>query len=128
MNRTKIDRHEALEGDIVETEWDIKKIGAGMLAAALLFITGSYILLPGGSSDQSTRALGVSTSVSPMPALPDKEDVRNIITNAKESLSEITADNLTSSQAAIQKVISDLQGLQGKNGAIDAFCHLVCKK
>ena len=128
MASSKINKDNVLEGEIVETEWDLKKIGAGIFILALLFIAGSYLLLPKGGSDSGLGTLGASTSFSPTSPLPNKEDVQNIIMNAKDALSEITADNLTSSQAAIQKVISDLQGLQGKSGAVGVFCNLVCEK
>jgi hypothetical protein len=128
MASSKINKDNVLEGEIVQTEWDLKKIGAGLLVAALLFIAGAYILFPKGGSNFSTDTLGASINASPTPHLPNKEDVQNIIMNAKDALSEITADNLTSSQAAIQKVISDLQGLQGQSGAVGVFCNLVCKK
>ena len=128
MASSKINKDNVLEGEIVETEWNLKKIGAGLLVAALLFIAVAYILFPKGGSNLSKGTLGGSTSVSPTPTLPTKEDVQNVITNAKDTLSQITSDNLTSSQAAIQKIISDLQGLQGKSGAVGVFCDLVCKK
>jgi len=128
MASSKINKDNVLEGEIVETEWNLKKIGAGLLAAALLSIAGAYILFPKSGSSLSKGTLGGSTSVSPTPTLPTKEDVQNVITNAKDTLSQITFDNLTSSQAAIQKVIRDLQELQGKSGAMGVICDLVCKK
>ncbi|HVZ67800.1 MAG TPA: hypothetical protein VG917_06105 [Patescibacteria group bacterium] len=121
------------EGEIVETQWDIKKIGIGLMALALLFIGASYVLFPvGGSTGSQDRGvLGISSEsdkkVTPsVPPLPNKEDFQQVIDNAKDTLSGITSDNLTSSQAAIQKIITDLQALQGKKDATDAICSLVC--
>ena len=127
MASSRINKNNVLEGEVVETEWNLKKIGVGLLVAALLFIAGAYILFPKGSSSLSKDTLSGSTSVSPTPSLPTKEDVQNVITNARDTLSQITSDNLISSEAAIQKIISDLQGLQGKSG-VGVFCDLVCKK
>ena len=60
--------------------------------------------------------------------LPTKENIETIIHNAQETLSELTSENLTSSQAAIQKLIADLQKLQENKDAVGVICDLVCKK
>lgn len=128
MASSKINKDNVLEGEIVETEWDLKKIGAGIFILALLFIIAFYLIPQRKGFDSGAGILGVSSSRAPTPPLPNKEDIQNVIMSAKDALSEITADNLTSSQAAIQKVISDLEALQGKSGAVGVFCNLVCKK
>lgn len=115
------------EGEIVETMWDVKKIAAGLFIIVLLIIVTSYLFSKNGNTNQAAETLGAQTGVSPTPSLPTKEDVQNIITGARNSLSQITSDNLTSSQAAIQKIISDLKELQGKNGAVGVICDLMCK-
>lgn len=127
-----IKKEEAQEGEIIETHWDIKKIGIGLFVLILLFILGSYVFKFLGnraSPSESNVILGVTTekSLTPTPALPTKEDLQNVISNAQETLSSLTSENLTSSQAAIQKVIDDLQVLKGDNGgAVGTFCKLVC--
>ena len=129
------EREEAQEGEIVETHWDIKKIGIGLFVLAILFIFGSYLLKFLGNRASNTiqprEVLGISSektnSLTPTPALPSKDDIQNVISNAQNTLSSLTSDNLTSSQAAIQKVIDDLQALKGGNGgAVGTFCKLVC--
>lgn len=48
----------------------------------------------------------------PTPKIPTKKDVESVIKNAAENLQKITEENVTSSQAAIQKIIQDLQSIQ----------------
>lgn len=126
--KLKIDRSEEVqEGEIVETEWDIKKLIIGFIFLVLLIIIGSYIFFP--SSEVKQETLGVSAqNLTPTPPLPDQEDIQNVINNAQETLSQITAKNLTSSEAAIQRVINDLEMLKGNNGALNLFCNTICKK
>ena len=126
--RLSIDKDEKIqEGEIVETEWDIKKLLIGLVVLILLIIIGSYIFFP--SKETQPQALGVATNnLSPTPPLPDQEDVQNIIDNARKTLSQITSENLTSSEAAIQRVINDLETLKGKDGAVELLCNMVCKK
>lgn len=123
------------EGEIVESAWDIKKIGIGIAILVPLLIAGAYVLFPVGSGPNTNSNKGIlgisaqdSTSTKDVPPLPTKDDIEQIITSAKNTLSQITSDNLTSSQAAIQKIIGDLQVLQGKKDAVGVFCDLVCKK
>lgn len=126
VNINRDDLKSAEDGEVVETEWDWKRVGVGIFVLAVLFIVGSYIFFPKGSN-QAT--LGASTqNLSPTPALPNERDVQGIINSAKQTLSQLTSNNLTSSQAAIQKVITDLQQLQGSKSAVGAFCSLVCGK
>lgn len=127
MPKIRIDKEEAQEAEIVESVWDVKKIIGGLLILILLFIFGSYVYFPAGNEKKSASTLGVESNLSPTPPLPKKEDIQNVITNAKEVLSQITAENITSSGAAVQQIISDLQGLQGKDGAVGLVCNLICK-
>lgn len=127
--RLKIDREEEIqEGEVVESEWDLKKIVGGFLILSLFFILGAYVFFPSNTNTQSASTFGVSDSTTPTPPLPKKEDVQNIIVSAQDALSQITADNITSSEAAVQKIISDLQELQGKSGAVGLVCSLICKE
>ncbi len=128
-SRLKIDRDEEItEGEVVEKEWDIKKVGIGLFILVLLFIGATYVIFPKGSDFKSPETLGAMTvNLSPTPALPNKDDVQGVISNAQETLSKVSAENLTSSQAAIQQVINDLQTLQGKNGAVHLLCNTICR-
>ena len=131
MADLKIDKSQAFDGETFEKVWDIKKIAVGALLLIILLIMGAYIFLPNKEvpTNISPATLGTSTrNLTPTPALPTKESVQTIVKSAQESLSQITSDNLTSSQAAIQKVIYDLQQLQEKKDAVGAICELVCKK
>lgn len=127
MRREK--HEEAQEGEIVETHWDLRKIGIGFTFLVLLIIAGSYILKfqENTGMNQKTNVLGTSHETKEVPPLPDKGDIESIITDAKDTLSQITSDNLISSQAAIQKIIADLQSLQGKSGAVGLICKALCK-
>ena len=134
MRRIKIKEkeEEAQEGEIVETHWDVKKIAIGILALVLLFIAAAYIFLPNNEVVQGPGVSILGTrnedpSKEEVPPLPDREDVENILNNAQNSLSKITTHNLTSSQAAIQKVITDLQAISDKKDAVGAFCEVICK-
>jgi len=125
MAKIRINRDEAEDAEVVESEWDFKKIAIGLILIVLLFIVGSYIFLPNDQRQAST--LG-ATSLTPTPSLPDREDIEAVISDAREKLSQITAENITSSGAAVQKIISDLQGIQGSGGPVGFMCNLVCKE
>ena len=118
------------EGETVETRWDLKKIIIGVVILLVFGLLGAIMLTGIGrqSSVSDREALGVESKDEDAPSLPTSEDVERIIRETRETISNITADNLTSSQAAIQKMISDLEILQGKKDAKDVICDLVCKK
>jgi len=118
------------EGETVETRWDLKKIIIGVVILLVLGLLGVIMLTGIGrqSSVSDREALGVESKDEDAPSLPTSENVERIIRETRETISNITSDNLTSSQAAIQKMISDLEILQGKKDAKDVICDLVCKK
>lgn len=118
------------EGETVETRWDPKKIIIGVVILLILGLLGTIMLTGIGrqSSVSDREALGVESVDENAPSLPTSEDVEKIIRETRETISNITAGNLTSSQAAIQKMISDLEILQEKKDAKDVICDLVCKK
>ena len=118
------------EGETVETRWDLKKIIIGVVILLVFGLLGAIMLTGIGrqSSVSDREALGVESKDEDAPSLPTSEDVERIIRETRETISNITADNLTSSQAAIQKMISDLEILQEKKDAKDVICDLVCKK
>ena len=140
MANTKIDplrrsfsetsKSKIFEGETVETRWDLKKIIIGVISLLVLGFLGAIMLTGIGrqSSVSDREALGVESKDEDAPSLPTSENVERIIRETRETISNITSDNLTSSQAAIQKMISDLEILQGKKDAKDVICDLVCKK
>lgn len=122
--------------DLIEEAWDKKRL---FIASAFLIVIAlgiGYALLEGKKYFDSTagRVLGEFWQKSPQREeikeikLPTQKDINKIIEHTKEELSKITSENLTSSQAAIQKIIRDLEILQGKKDAGDYFCDLVCKE
>ncbi len=129
------------EEEIIE-KWDWKRIAIGATVLTTLGIVGGYVVFKktpiNNLVSNNKGALGItssdnaggnSTSNQQPPPLPSKEDVNKIINDVKNNISNITAENLTSSQAAIQTVIQDLQQLQnGKKTPLDEICSLVCKK
>lgn len=125
-------KQEAIEGELVETQWNIKRIIIGAVIVVALLILASYILFPSGvKDDQNKEALGITSGNADgreVQSLPSKEDIETIIQSAQETLSAITSDNLTSSQAAIQRLIADFQKLQKDKGPAGILCDLVCKE
>lgn len=124
------------EGETVETRWDLKKIVIGLVILLVLGLLGAIMLTGIGKREEvnDREALGIASEDESenggreTPSLPTGEDVERIIRETRETISNITAENLTSSQAAIQKMISDLEVLQGKKDAKDVICDLICKK
>ncbi len=130
------------EEEQLEEGWDLKKIAIGAL---MLLITGGvffyFFLLRNDSlvakADKDIKTvLGVeektsdSREINP-PQAPTKEEVNQIITEVKENVSKITADNLStsSSSSSLQKIIDDLKGLQDQSKKpVDVICDIVCKK
>lgn len=132
MPKLKIEKDEEIqEGEVVESVWDFKKILIGSFLFLVIGLICLVVFFPGEQRrGPSTQTLGESTikSSKPTPPLPNREDIEGIIDSAKNTLSGITSENMDSSASAIQKVISDLQALQGSGSAIDKFCDFMCKK
>lgn len=129
MRRIKEDFEEK---ELEEKQWDLKRIIIGIIILLSLLLVGFLMLSKADISNEKPKegALGISSRQNQeekAPSLPTREDVEKIIVEAKNNLSNITSENLTSSQAAIQKVIADLKTLQGKKEPVDIFCELVCK-
>lgn len=129
---------ELLEFDSVDSqkEWDIKRIIFGISLFCLLVIFGIYFLLrPFSSKDiknPNINVLGTTESNGKTPddiSLPTKEDADKLLKDVQDTVSKITTENITSSQAAIQTVIQNLQELSGgKKSPTDFLCEFVCKK
>jgi len=131
MGVKKIDKEEAQDGEVVESSWDLKKIGIGVVVLIIILIFGSYAFsFVGNKLSQGSKlsVLGTSTTQASkeVPPLPSKKDFDRVVENAKNTLSQLTSDNVSTSDGTIQNLINDLQALQGKKGAVGAFCNLVC--
>lgn len=131
------DKLRTIEGEIIETKWDIKKIAIGAIVLLVFGFFGFLMLFPARESSSpqagtlgvnSSRSSSVKSSNDNVPPLPDKEDVERILNDAQSTLSNITYQNLIASQAAIQKLIKDLEKLGGDNNAVGVFCELICRK
>lgn len=119
-----------------QKEWDVKRVIFGILLFCFLVFFGIYFLLKPFSNKEEknpyTVVLGSSESDGKTSAdisLPTKEDADKLLKDVQDTVSKITSDNITSSQAAIQTVIQNLQELSGgKKSPTDFFCEFVCKK
>ncbi len=143
--RRGIDKEEGFqEGEIVD-RWSKKRVLIALAVLVALLLGGFFALTQ--MKKKADKILGVesnpqvvdgsSASNSSNPAnssngnvrLPTKQDADQLLEQAKKELNSLTADNLTSSQAALQKVISDLQKVQtGQESPLNAICNYVCKK
>lgn len=130
--RRKIDREDGFqEGEVVES-WSKKRIGiaifvllaiVGGLGYGVIHVTEETINKP----VEELRVLGESSARD--VKLPSKSDIENTLETAQEELSKISSENVTASDAAIQKVIQDLQSIQGGGKEpIDVVCEMLCKK
>lgn len=135
MRKLKIQEDEEFqEGNIVES-WSKKRIFAGLFILGIIGMVGWYGLKQ--VSSKTSQVLGSSTvlnqarSVSDSDVrLPSKEDANMLLEQAKKELNALTLEKSdTSSQAALQKIIADLQSIQkGKDSPMDLICHTVCGK
>ena len=120
-----------LEEEKVEERWDLKRILIGVTLLLIFLGIGFYYLLNLVKKENifGRRTLGVSAKNEEreVPPLPTKDDISRIISGAQQTLSQITYENVTSSQAAIQKIIKDLNLLEGKNEG-NVICQILCKK
>lgn len=135
MVNRELNKPKILEGETIETHWDPKKLTIGVVILLVLGLLGAIMLSGIGnrSSGNDREALGITNEEkSPdnqdTPSLPTRTNVERIISETRKTLSNITAENLTSSQAAIQKMIQDLEKLREGKSTTDIFCDLVCKK
>lgn len=135
MRKLKIHNNDEFqEGEIVES-WSKKR----MLSVLIVFVIIGVIAWYGFKKVETkvVNVLGTTTVMNESKAvesdvkLPTTEDANKLLEQAKKELSSLTLDqnNKTSSTAAIQKVIQDLQNIQqGKGNAMDLICHTVCGK
>lgn len=123
------DEKEAVDGEIVEEVWSRKRVAIALsvIGAVLLFgVVGLRYFWP-NSSVRDVLSSQTNVENEPTPKIPTKKDIEGVIQNAQENLQKITEENVTSSQAAIQKVIQDLQSIQsGSQSSSNLFCQVVC--
>lgn len=134
MRKLKIHENEEYQdGEIVES-WSKKRIFVGLIVLVIIGGLAWY-----GFKKVETKAinvLGASTIMNESRAaqsdvkLPTQEDANKLLDQAKKELNSLTLDkNKSSSPAALQKIIQDLQSIQqGKGNAMDLICHTVCGK
>lgn len=109
--------------------WSKKRLFLAL--ATLLFLGGVGYFALVNVSEKAKGVLGeeIKGKQTEEVRLPTRDDVDKILENVRSQLSTITSENITASEAAVQKAIADLQSIQGgSQSAIGAFCDLVCKK
>lgn len=68
-----------------------------------------------------------NTDVPDTVRLPQRGDADIVVTHAKEYISDISFENLMSSQSGIQNIIDRLQEIQSSDTGIEDFiCSLMC--
>lgn len=136
MARKKKEDIEKSVEDLVEEQWDLKKIIIGVVTL-LIFGAGAYFGLKYAvSGSLSSSVLGTTDDKKEeikkekeKIISESKEDLNKVILQIKRDVEKLTSDNLSTSSPHIQKLISDLKELQGKQKEPkDLFCDLVCKK
>ncbi len=122
---------ETIDGEIVEEVWSKTRVGIALIVFGSIILAGIVGLRYFWPGNENRDVLSTQTEIEnePTPKIPTKKDVETVIQNAKESLENITEENVISSQAAIQKIIQDLGSLQqGSKSSTNVFCQMVCKE
>lgn len=128
MPRKNTDLGDFQEGELAEEVWSKKRILIGLLT--LCFVVGSLGYFGTGFVTDALRSREVLGKQTPIQEIeiPNQEEVNKILVNAKEELSQITSENITASESAIQKIIQDLERLQGGDtDAKNIVCGYVCR-
>lgn len=134
--RKKIEKDEEYtDGEVVES-WSKKRILIGFVV--LIVVVGIGYTLLSKVQEQAVKVLGVSAEKPSLQRvsqttsdvrLPTKEDANMLLERAKAELNNLTPDNASASDGALQRVIQDLQSLQkGRETPVGVICDLVCKK
>ncbi len=133
--RRRIEKEEGFtEAEVVES-WSKKRIGVALLVVFLMGVGVMYAFSQIGK--KATEVLG--SQVGPQiqssrvaasdVSLPSSTDAKELLETAKKELEKITSENVSASDGALQKVITDLQNVQsGKESPVDALCKMVCKQ
>lgn len=131
MRRKIIDPDEKFQdGEIVES-WSKVRVLVASFAIILLLGAGYFAFTK--AKTKATQVLGIESGPRSINTsdvhLPTQDDANRLLENAKQELNNLTSGNLTSSQAALQRIITDLQSLQnGKENPTDLICHTICGK
>ncbi len=137
MARKKIEelKKEAIDVEEVVEKWSVTKIVIGILMGLFLgyFV---YIFVHDVANkihQKAVQILDQTTQVSKRPIpqqvqLPSLNDASGILSDVQQTVSRFSAQNISSSQSAIEKVIVELQQLQsGQKNVSKVFCDLACK-
>ena len=131
--------------DLEETEWDKKKIIAGLALGALLLagIIGlkMYILpksiaqhIPIGPAVKGVQTYadpsGLSSNPTPEPiSLPTTEDLQKKIADLQEQITHLSVSDIASSSPQVQQLIQQIQALPSAPGnAAKAACIQMCNR
>jgi hypothetical protein len=128
--RRKIKIEEGFEeGELVE-RWSRRRLLVALVTLVTLGVLGYFAFKEvGDKTKQFSMANVKGESTKEDVKLPTKEDIDRVLEEVRQQLSNITSENITASEAAVQKAITDLQKIQtGSQSAVGAFCELVCKK
>ena len=130
MPRKKEMSDEPIKEEIT-LHWSTKRILIGfVISAALIGILYYGVSLALQKSMQKAALPEKNVTITPPVnvSLPSQKDVNTIIQQAQKQITQLTPDNVASSQSTINVLISNLQKLQsGKESPKDAVCQLVCK-
>lgn len=130
MSRRRMVKEE-LEERIEEAEvvmrWSTKRIVIATFLVIAIIAGGLYAITL--MSQNPTRVLGEKAADRPKIKIPDDNAVEDIISKAKEDLSNINAKNIVSSQPKLQQIINDLTNLtESSKSAKNLICDVVCKE
>lgn len=123
------EERDVIDGELIEEVWSKKRILIMLTLVGTFFLVGVLIFRYFSPIEDSQDVLSAADQMEyePTPKIPSKKDVESVIKNAAENLQKITEENVTSSQAAIQKIIQDLQSIQeGSKSSTNVFCKVVC--
>ncbi len=121
---------QTLKEEVVEQQWSKPRLFIAFIILVMLIAAGMLLWPSDTSSLEKSSSHAIPKEYTPPEnvKIPTKKDVEQIIQNAQSQLANITSENFTSSTAAIQKVITDLQKLQqGNKETIDIICEYICK-
>lgn len=117
------------EAEVVES-WSKARVFTALIVLTVLVGVGYFAFTKAKS--KATHVLGVAASKSvgtSQVKLPTQDDAQRLLEQAKNEINNLTSDNLTASDGALQKVIEDLQSIQkGKGNPTDLICHTICGK
>jgi predicted PurR-regulated permease PerM len=136
MGRRRKIIEEEQEEDIVEENWDIKKVLIGFATIALFAMGVYYYIAHQLTPEKTAQVLGTFIQNDPQYEKhkqqlinSSQKDAGKLIEKVKEDVGKITTDNLGNSSEDIQGIIDNLQALQGKTKEpADVVCDYICKK